>query len=422
MRMRKKGISRFAFVWIVVIVLIAAVWSVLMLFVCEALREYEATRPDYEAERIFGSVFRDGDPEKIMPYINTEAGEFESEKELRDYLSTVISAGEIGYKEVISPDSTVKMYAVSAGEIVFASFTVGDGERTTDLVGIHYPELKSVQVQLSPQFSVSLFLPLSARATVNGKPVDPASVSAERFVLEDELYFPDDDDDFRVFLKYEIKGLFAEPEIEAELPGIGPLELRYDAVLEAYSGEYSFRSMLAGRYNDSVKLGEARRQAAAAYREWIEAERLRLEEEERQAVSDSIQAVYGDFIRDMSRQDNKFIYAKTTTQLRADTRVYFKTGTDIYKYVNSGYYNYAIFVMKTIDYSNEDSSYYEWLDDSHKTFKCRISADVNMTGTLDGAAVTDTEFFRMTAYVDISGAKPLVYKLVTTESDLANSD
>ncbi len=419
MRMRRKGISRFAFVWLVVIVLIAAVWSVLMLVVCEALREYEATRPDYEAEKIFGNIFRDGDPEKIMPYIDTEAGEFESETEVRDYLSTVISAGEIGYKEVISPDSTVKMYAVSAGEIVFASFTVGDGERTTDLAGLHYPELKSVQVQLTPQFSVSLFLPLSARATVNGKPLDLSLVSAERIVLEDEPYFPDDDDDFRVFLKYEIKGLFAEPEIAAELPGVGPLELRYDAVLEAYSGEYAFRSMLAESYNDSVKLGEARRQAAVAYREWVEAERLRLEEEERQAISDSIKAVYGDFIRDMSRQYNRFIYSKTTAKLRTDTRVYFKTGTDIYKYVNSSYYNYAIFVMKTIDFADEDSSYYEWLDEGHTKFKCRIEATVNMTGTLDGVATSDTEYFRMTAYVDVSGAKPLVYILIPTESDLS---
>jgi len=418
-RMRKKGLSKFAFGWIIALAVIGIIWAIAMVAVCEALKDYEATRPGYEAEKIFNDIFKDADVDRMLAYTEDPTGEFESYDAAREYLATVISGGEMSYKEVISADSDVKMYAVSAGDVVFGAFTVGDGEKKTGFIGLRYPELKSVTIQLRPQYSVAITAPVWAEVSVNGKVLDATYIKGEPETLDPEVYFPDDDDSFRTMIRYEVTGLFSDPELAARLPGYGELTLRYDAASESYSAEYDYRTILAGRYNETVLLMERRREAAAEYRRILEEERARREEEERQAISDSIKAVYGDFIRDMARQYNKFIYAKTTAALRTATRVYFKSGTDIYKYVNGNYYNWATFVMKTIDFADEESSYYEWLDEGHTKFKCRISATVNMTGTLDGKAKEDTEYFRMTAYVDVSGAKPLVYSLVTTESDLA---
>jgi len=420
MRMRRKGLSGFGRAWLIIIAVIGIVWAVLMLVLCAVLREYESVQPSYEAEKIFSDIFKDGDADKMMTYVADGAGELESDEEVKAYLKTVIAGGEITYNEVISPDSTVRMYSVSAGDIVFAAFTVGDGDRTTGFAKFHYPELKSATIQLKPQYSVSLYLPECAQAVVNGKVLDASYIGGEPATLDSEPYFPDDDESFRTFVRYDVSGLFAEPEIGARLPGEGELELRYDSTLEAYSAEYAYRSVLADGYNELVKRDELRKAAAVVYRERLEAERIRLEEERRQAESDAIKAVYGNFIVEMSRQYNKFIYAKTTNALRTATGAYFKSGTSIYKYVTADYYNWATFVMKTINFADEESSYYEWLDEAHTKFKCRISATVNMTGTLDGKAKEDTEYFRMTAYVDVSGEKPLVYSLVTTESDLAS--
>lgn len=411
-RKRPSGITRFTAVWLIIIVCIAIIWAAAMAFVTVALEEYEDVQMKYAAEDVFNNLFMRSEPSALIKYADIDESGLEEDVSAAEYLSTILGAGNLSYKEVISADSSVKMYAVSVGDITFASFTLGDGEEQTEILHLKYPELKKVDVTLKPLYGAVIFAPVCAEVRVNGRLLDRSYVEGGEMVFDPEPYYPDDDDSFRTFVNYTVTGLFAEPEVTASMPGGGELKLERDPDTGVYSAQKDYIDRLAAQYNELVLKNDRLRRLADLRREMIEAERIRAEEEERQRISDSIRAVYGDFVRDMARQYNTFIYEMTwKTGLKNNTLVYFKPGTTIYNYIANDYYNWGDFYLSTIGFTDEVSSEYSWVDDAHTKFVCRAQATVNMTGTVEGVYTEDTEYFDDTVYVDVSGGKPLVYAL-----------
>ncbi len=437
-RKHSRGISRFTLTWILIIVCIALIWSVCMVFLSSLLEEYEAVQPKYAAEKVFEKYFLTADSDSILNYNVYPLNSLEDRQNAVDYVSSILNSGELRYKEVFSGEDSKNMYAVSAGDVTFASFTLTSGNDTTEILGLAYPALADITVNLKPLYGTVIYAPLSATVRVNGNVLDESYIEGKRVTLDEAVYFPAEDENGRVMVNYSVSGLFAEPTVsvtyeinsssslyveEMGAPAVNVLELVDEEGV--YSAEYSYLTLLAGHYNEKVRIAEEKRIAEEERLRREEEERLRLIEEQRQRISDSIKVLYENFVLQMAEQYNDFIYYRTTTSQQDKTKVYFKPGTDIYGYVtkgaSGGYYNWSDYRVTKMSFVDEQTSYYEWLDDNHTTFKCRISMTVAMYGynTETGKYYDDNEAFAMTAYVDISNPdEPKVYKLVTTESDL----
>ncbi|MCQ2427509.1 MAG: hypothetical protein MJ137_03770 [Clostridia bacterium] len=412
----RKSRARFVLVWLIAVLVILMLWMIVLSVVNMALKEYESVQPKYKAEEIFNDYFLTADAEKIVEYGSADISVFEKKSDAYNYFAGILGSGALSYQEVISPDSSVRMYAVAVNDITFGYFTVGTGTEETHLLKLKYPVLGSIAVNIKPTFGTSVFAPKNARVEINGIPADKSCIRGDDVVLSETEYFPKDDKAARTMVNYVINGLYSKPEVAVFSRDGKKYELVYDAVSGSYSSELALRTDYAEKYNAEIlRLEEEKRRKE-------EEEKKRLEEEERKRleISESIRTEYEPWIVEMSKQYNKFIYYPTTQALRDATKVYFKSGTDSYSYVTSSYRNWADYKVSSMDFSEIETSYYEWLNEGRTLFKCRITLNCNMNGknTLTGETYPDTEYFAMTAYVDISGSKPLVTKLVTTEFDL----
>lgn len=426
-RRSRRGLSKFFTVWCIVFAAVAVVWAAGLLFVRRALEEYEATRPQYEAERIFEERFKNRTSEELAEYADTEVSAFEDEGSAGRYLAGLIGGGDLSYREVIGTDSTVKTYAVSSGDITFGSFTVGEGSEETRMFKFKYPELKGISVHLTPVYGVSVFAPALADVTVNGVKLDSGCTDGKPVILDDDVYFPEDNDEYRVMVNYAVAGLFETPRVMIKMPGRDgkTLEPAVSADGTAYDAELAYRSLLAGEYNETVKHAEMLRHLAELKKQQIEEaekqaelEKQRLEEEKKKAVSDAIKARYGDFVTSMAVQYNKFIYQRTSAALRDATKVYFKSGTDIYRNVTQNYYNWSDYYPSSISFPESETLHYEWTDGSETAFRCDIKMTVKMYGrnSTSGQYYYDTEYFDMVAFVELKSGKPLCTALLSPEA------
>jgi len=411
-----KSRARFIMTWLIIILVVLMIWMVALTVLSMVLKEYESVRPKYKAEEIFREYFLTADAEKIVEYGSAEVTKFEKRSAAYDYFAGILGSGELSYQEVISADASVKMYAVSVNDITFGYFTVGYGTETTRILGLAYPVLDCISVNITPVNGTTVFAPKSARVEINGVTVDSSYIVGDPVVLSETEYFPKDNEAARTMVNYAVDGLFGKPVVTVTGNDGTVYNLSYDTAACSYSAELAYRTAFAEAYNAEILRQEEEK------RKQEEEEQKRKEEEEkkRQEISDSIKAIYEEWILKMAKQYNKFIYYPTTQTLRDETKVYFKSGTSSYSYVTSSYRNWSDYRVSSMDFSDIETSYYEWLDDAHTTFKCRISLKVNMNGrnTITGETYPDTELFAMTAYVSISGKSPLVTKLVTTEFDL----
>ena len=419
-RMKRKDLSRFALVWIVIIVSVLILWIVGLCVVRALLAEYEAVQPIHAAEQVFDLYFVNGNTDKLLEYSKLQTSPYESVNDAVGYFKSVIGDGELSFEEVISTDETVRMYAVSAGDVTFASFTLADGEEKTELLGLHYPELQKIEVSLKPLCGAVIYAPLGAEVRVNGILLDSSAMEGEAVILKEEPYFPSGAIEARTMVNYAVSRLYAEPTVSVKEAGENGRSMALEKTDSVYSAEYAYRMLLADEYNRTVLAEEERRKAEEEARRQEEQRK----EEERKRISDEIVGKYGEFVQNMAKQYNKFIYSLTRAAIQNETKVYFKQGTYYYGYVtkgaSGGYYNWG-FYYKTIDFTDVVLSDFVWLDEAHTRFKGRVQMTVKMFGYDPESKEwkDDTEYFDMTPYVEVSGKSPLVYDLPTTDADNA---
>ena len=419
-RIRRKDLSRFALVWIVIIVSVLILWTVGIFVVRAMLKEYEAVQPIHAAEKVFETYFREETPDELLEYSNLRITPYETTGDAVGYFRSMIAGKEFTYKEVIASDPDEKMYAVSAGDVTFASFILTSGEQTTEMLGLHYPELKTIEVSLKPLCGAVIYAPLQAEVRVNGVLLDSSAIEGEPVILGEEPYFASGAIDQRTMVNYSVTGLYAEPTVTVKEAGEGGRELTLEKEESVFNAELSYRTLLAEDYNEKIRAEEARRAAEEEARRQEEARK----EAERQRISDEIKAQYGEFVLNMAKQYNKFIYSPTRAAIQNETKVFFKPNTSVYKYVtlgaSGGYYNWSDFRFKTMDFDEIELGEFVWLDEAHTKFKCHLKMTVKMYGQdIDtGEWRNDAELFDMIPYVEISN-KTLVYDMPTAAADAA---
>lgn len=414
-----RGRLIFDCVWLAIFAVVFLLWALFLGRVNKMLEEYESVQPKYKAEEIFNSYFADADASVIAGYGEYTLSEYDRESAPCDYLASVIYGKNITYTSVISSDSAVKTYAVAADGVQFASFTLIQGDEKTDILGMSKWTLGSMDIKIHPVFGVSIYAPKNAVVKVNGKTLTDGHREGDYVELEEAVYFPEDDPDSRLMANYYIDGLFADPTVTVESAdgGVGYI-LEYDKESSAYNAEHSYRVALADAYNQMLLDEERQRQEEADRIKREEEERLQREEEERQRISDSIKALYGDFIYEAMTRYAKYTHItndennKTAWEMLA----YFKPGTSIYSFIKD-YYNYSYYIPDAYEYSGVDMHSFAWTDESNTAFTCIFEMDLVMTVNGSGSEQESkvTENFCLEIHVEITDGKPLI-------SELRNSD
>lgn len=433
---RRNG-RKFWITWAVIVGVTAVIWTGVLILLTAVLREYESVQPKYCAEQVFREHFAFDDDDRGMPADAEkisraldgakmpEISGYEDENAVFERIAQTMSSGEVRYLEAISSDDNEKVYVVTVGETQIGTFSLVRGGEPTKLLGLFGWVPDKVSVTLEPTRGVSIYAPKKSVVTVNGVELGENERVGDEVVVENAEYFPEDDADARVMVNYYVEGLFLCPEVKVRAPGIDGEEYQtdYDDENEAYNAEYGYRLSLADEYNREIERKRKEREEEDARRA-AEEERLRLEEEERirkekeekQKISDGIKAIYGDFVTEANQ---KFcIYSHTAPAERAAMRSsvlkYFKSGTPIYSQISS-YYDYASWFPTKIDFENVSVDGFEWIDEAHKTFRCRITMNTVMEGktyTPDGYKIDRiTETYDKIVSVNGAGKNPLIYEI-----------
>lgn len=414
-----KGMTRgrliFICVWLGIFAVAFLLWALLLGEVSELLTEYEGVQPEYEAEEVFESYFATADAATIAGYDKYDNSSYDVEGSAGTYLASLLKGKKINYVPVLSSDSNTKAYAVVVDGVQFASFTLVKGETKTEKLGISEWTLGTIDVKIEPVCGVSVFAPKSATVKVNGIPLTDEYREGDYVELDEAVYFPADDADARMMANYYIDDLFVDPVVTVEsADGSVSYGLEYDKEKSAYNAEYSYRVLLADKYNQQLLEEEKKKQEEEEKRKQEEEEKLKREEEERQRISDEIEAEYGDFIYEVLTLYARYTHItnEENNKIAWDVLAYFKSGTPLYKFIKD-YYNYSAYIPDSYEYSNVDMHHFVWSNEEKTAFECVFEMNLIMTVNGSGAQAPEkvTEPFSFKVYVDISGKKPLISAL-----------
>ena len=420
---KKRGFTRgrliFVCVWLAIFAVVFLLWAFFLGEVTKMLEEYESVQPKYKAEEIFNSYFVDADASVIAEYDEYPLSVYDNENAPGNYLASVIDGKKITYAPTISSDSAVKTYAVAADGIQFASFTLVESEEKTKLLGMSELKLGEIDIKINPICGVSIYAPKNSVVKVNGVVLTAEYLEGDFIELEQAVYFPENDPDARLMANYYIDGLFADPIVTVEsADGSIGYTLEYDKETSAYNAEHAYRVSLADAYNQRLLAEERQKQEEADRIKREEEDKLRREEEERQRVSDSIKALYGNFIYDAMTRYAKYTHItnEDNNNTAWDMLAYFKPGTAIYTFIKD-YYNYSYYIPDAYEYVGVNMHSFTWSDESNTAFTCIFEMGLVMTidGSPGEAPSKVTERFCLKIHVEITDGKPLI-------SELRNSD
>ncbi len=183
---RKKRTHRrqFPFFYVIygVLVLASAVAVICLCnFVKILLYEYEEIQPKYKAEEVFTEHFKDPDIEYLMQFADVNFAEFESRDKVIEHVDSQIKRDAITYSESTKKESGERIYNVYSDGVRFASFSLREGERTTEH-GFKYFELGDIDTMFSlPENEYHFLIPSDHKIIANGKEV------SERYVSGDDV-------------------------------------------------------------------------------------------------------------------------------------------------------------------------------------------------------------------------------------------
>ncbi len=200
----KKRISLFYIIYFSLILLFAVSLTVFLIWLNSWVSDYNKTLPETVSENFFDSTFKSLDTDKIISMSETRTSEFETEKELKEYLEERFKE-PLSYTSVSTNDENVKKYIVKSGEDKVASFELTREENedwTPAKIILHAATGECVSVKILS--NSTLF--------INGKEVSSDYiVSTEPH--QNAEYLPEGINALTWTL-YTVEGLFGEAEIK----------------------------------------------------------------------------------------------------------------------------------------------------------------------------------------------------------------
>lgn len=229
--------------WSVILVLIlAAVILVARIIgkVTNFLSEYEEVQPGHLAQEVFQKYFSpfNYDSLRAESEEDKKLTEFETEEDIKTYIASLIEGKELSYHPTFTDEGgttadALKLkdpsryfvdtfnakgtlhYAVKAGNNKIAEFTLDHSDDPADVSprGFVRYRLSGISVYYYPHESVSVKIPDTFTAYLNGKPIGE-SYRLEGVVekTEHENHLPDSVSGI-TYIAYTVKGLYRKPEL-----------------------------------------------------------------------------------------------------------------------------------------------------------------------------------------------------------------
>ena len=212
---KKKNGKRTIPIFYIVYFTLIIVFLIALFFALKAIKiklaEYEASRPYHVADAVMEEYFKPGDAEKLMEASGYVANEYEDASVPVGVVEGFL-AGDPQYYAVASSSDEQK-YAVSSGELKFATFTIApSGER--DAADYDIWKLRSVELLIAGGESVRITAPGDAVVYLNGRQMTDAE-KVETVTHERDGHLPEEIPP-ETSVVYEVKGLIEKPKITAQ--------------------------------------------------------------------------------------------------------------------------------------------------------------------------------------------------------------
>ncbi len=247
-----KGRLTFICVWLAIFAVSFLVWALYLGAVTRSLVKYDEYAPQFTAEKIFDTYFRNAGGELIVSYDGLTMSPYDSHDAASRYVDRLISAGALEYGEKeISEDKAV--YTVTADGIPLAEFSIKPDPRSKAIYGRRAWMLDRIALLIEPECSAQIIAPKDSVVKVNGIVLNSSNLFGDPITLEDAVYFPADDPDARIMVTYRIEGLFDDPDITVEsADGKVSFGMEFDKNGSVYDTEYSYRTHLSDIYNQKI--------------------------------------------------------------------------------------------------------------------------------------------------------------------------
>ncbi|MCR4793237.1 MAG: hypothetical protein K5871_10830 [Lachnospiraceae bacterium] len=258
--------------------------------------DYRASRPEVITEDVM-VLFRAGDVNGIYDLLSEKpgAGEYESEKEVLDYMSGMLGQGGISFSEDKSVSSEEHpVFDISSGDSVIARAEYQEVPRTSD-ADIPRWELANLIFPVEPEVSVLIEAPENIDIYINGKILPEAAVTSVEEAPAVQRFF-DEFTQIPPMTERVCEGLFFEPVVTARTADGAEVPVVYDEAGGIYRTDYP--RDCAGR----EEMEELASRAVSAYASFVSGD-----------LAEST-------VRSYFTPDNIFLYYMTHAELRYFTR------------------------------------------------------------------------------------------------------
>ena len=201
-----RGSLIFTCVWLGVFAVAYIVWAFYLSAVTNRLEEYERSRPENEAERVFAEYFLNADPMTFSSYDDVES-KYDVRGAAKEYYYNVTCGKELAISECGNVSGLVT-YSVTAAGDEFARFVLSKDESG---------EWKLSKIILSATPSNEYFIkaPKNAIVTVNGVLLDGEYAVSEYMIADSTAL--GGDAQTRTMVTYRLSGLYGDPVFSVKL-------------------------------------------------------------------------------------------------------------------------------------------------------------------------------------------------------------
>lgn len=237
----RKNVSRgrliFTCVWLGIFALAYILWAFYLTAVSNRLVEYEKTRPENEAERVFTDYFLNADPMAFSSYDDVES-KYDVRGAAKKFYYDLTYGKRLAFSKHGSAAGIIT-YSVTADGEEFARFALSADEEGTW-------ELSKIVLTAVPPRELYIRAPRSALVTVNGVLIDGERAVSEYMLAESPVF--EGEADKRAMVVYYLTGLFGDPKISVKLTD-ADVELGLDNEGESnFSAERTYISYLSYLY------------------------------------------------------------------------------------------------------------------------------------------------------------------------------
>ena len=229
-----RGRLIFTCVWLGIFAITYIVWVFYLSSVSNKLEDYEKSRPENTAEKIFTEYFLNVDPMKFSSYDDVES-KYDVRGSSSEYYYDLTYGKALAFAEYGATADLVT-YSVTADGAEFARFAL-----SMDESGMW--KLSKIILTASPSNEIFINAPKDAIVTVNGVLLDGECAVSEYMIADSPVFGGDVQK--RTMITYRLNGLYSTPALSVKLTEAN-VQLSFDSEEgKTFSAEKSYIAYLS---------------------------------------------------------------------------------------------------------------------------------------------------------------------------------